>query len=61
MSNPFDEFRGSPIDWDNILNMTCLSEIAVRFTPDQSRSQIRASKIDPNDLLTVIITSINFY
>lgn len=53
MSNPFDEFRGSPIDWDNILNMTCLSEIAVRFTPDQSRSQIRASKINPNDLLTV--------
>jgi hypothetical protein len=53
MPNPFDEFIGSPIDWDNILNMTAISEIATRFTPEQIRGQIRTSRIDPNDLIGV--------
>ena len=58
MSNPFDNFKGSPIDWDNIGNMSAVSEIAMRFKPDQIRDQIRTSRIDPNDLLTVAGTLI---
>jgi len=58
MSNPFDEFKGSPIDWDNIGNMSAISEIAMRFRPDQIRDHIRTSRIDPNDLLTVAGTLI---
>jgi len=58
MSNPFDEFRGSPIDWDNILNMTVISEIAMRFTPEQIRGEISTSRIDPNDLIGVAGTLI---
>lgn len=58
MSSPFAEFKGSPIDWDNIGNMSAISEIAMRFRPDQIRDQIRTSRIDPNDLLTVAGTLI---
>ncbi len=54
MTNPFDEFRGSPIDWSDMLNLSKVMEI-LRHTPDpeQSRSLIRTSTIDPNDLLIV--------
>lgn len=27
MSNPFDEFSGSPIDWGNALNITKVMEL----------------------------------
>ena len=60
MSNPFDEFRGSPIDWDNTLNMALIPEIGMRSTPEQIRGQIRTSRIDPNDLLVVAATLIEF-
>lgn len=59
MLNPFDEFRGSPIDWGNALNITKVMEI-LGMTPEQSRGLIRTSKIDPNDLLTVAARMVEF-
>jgi hypothetical protein len=58
VSNPFDNFIGSPIDWDNMGNMAAIGEITIRFKPDEIRDQIRTSRIDPNDLLTVAGTLI---
>src|ERR1700687_2464267 len=53
MSNLFDQFIGSPIDWDNPLNMTLVFEIASKRTPEQMLAEVRTSSIDPNELVSI--------
>jgi hypothetical protein len=53
MSNLFDQFIGSPIDWDNPLNMTLVFEIASKLTPEQMLAEVRTSSIDPNEIVSI--------
>ena len=62
MLNLFDQFIGTPIDWENILNMPLVMQIGVEYSPEVMASQIRASSIDPNELVTIadLLVSIQF-
>lgn len=53
MSGLFDQFIGSPIDWDNPLNMTLVFQISAERNPEQMLNEVRASSIDPNELVTI--------
>lgn len=60
MPNLFDQFIG--VDWENILNMSLVMQIGVEYSPELMASQIRASSIDPNELVTIadLLVSIQF-
>jgi len=62
MTNLFDQFVGTPIDWENILNMPLIMQIGVEYSTELMASQIRASSIDPNELVTIadLLISIQF-
>jgi len=53
LSNLFDQFLGSPIDWDNPENFPLVFQISAKRNPEQMRTEIRASSIDPNELVTI--------
>jgi len=52
MSTLFDQFIGRPIDWENPMNVAQVFQITT-YTPEQMIADLRASSIDPNDLVTV--------
>ena len=53
MSNPFDQFIGTPIDWENPLNMALVAKIGLERQPEQIQNDIRTSSIDPNELVSI--------
>jgi hypothetical protein len=53
MSSLFDQFIGNPIDWDNPLNMTLVFQISAERNPEQMRTEVQASSIDPNELVSI--------
>src|ERR1700682_4591010 len=60
MSNLFDQFIGSPVDWDNPLNVPLVFQISVECNPEQMLTEIRASSIDPNDLVSIADLLVQF-
>ena len=60
MSNLFNQFIGTPIDWDNPLNMPLVFQISTELNPEQMLTEIRASSIDPNDLVSMADLLVQF-
>ena len=60
MSSLFDQFIGNPIDWDNPLNMTRVFQILAERNPEEMRTEIRASSIDPNELVSIADLLVQF-